>query len=297
MTNNSCAKNELSLLGLVPQILRARDFRLYTNDGRRLIDLWQNGGAAVLGHTPPLLLREIKNTASRGLYAPFPHFTEQRFLKALSQLLPGRSFRIYSAPPAGLRLAPDGAISSNSDPANIAALWRPFLEFCLPEDAQKPAAPPLVIPVLQGAQGWRNGLPQGLCVCAALSGCEEKVLGKVPTGALPTNALPPGDFLPPVLLAAAARGIWDLIAATPVRANIQWQRVNSILKSSPWQRRGIYLFPRTPPAPETWDALFRRFLDAGFLLPPVPEHPLILPGILSPGEESKLATVLQLTGR
>ena len=299
MTDNACAKNELSLLGLVPQVLRARDFRLYTKSGRRLIDLWQNGGAAVLGHTPPLLLREIKNTASRGLYAPFPHFTEQRFLKALSQLLPGRSFRVYAAPPAGIQFFTAGAISGNAGlagsaaPENAAclnaALWRPFLDFCLPSQkpdvAQKSAGPPLVLPVLPGVQGWRNGLPYGLCVCAVLSGFEEKVF----------SVLPPGDFLSPILLAAAARGIWDLIAAAPVRANVQWQRVNKIIKTSPWQRRGIYLFPRTPPAPEAWDALFRLFLDAGFLLPPVPEHPLILPGILSPGEEAKLAAVLQIT--
>jgi hypothetical protein len=38
--------------------------------------------------------------------------------------------------------------------------------------------------------------------------------------------------------------------------------------------------------------LFSRFLENGFLIPPVPSHPLILPGILSPGEEAKLADLL-----
>ena len=66
--------NGRALLRLVPAVLRARNFRLYTAGGRRLVDLWLNGGAAVLGHTPPALLRELKNTASRGLYAPFPIF-------------------------------------------------------------------------------------------------------------------------------------------------------------------------------------------------------------------------------
>jgi hypothetical protein len=41
-------------------------------------------------------------------------------------------------------------------------------------------------------------------------------------------------------------------------------------------------------------ALFRHFLDNGFLLPPVPSQPLILPGVLSQGEEAKLAGVLTL---
>lgn len=280
MADNETKNNELSLLELMPRVLRARDFRLYTHDGRRLVDLWQNGGAAVLGHTPPLLLREIKNTASRGLYAPFPHFTEQRLLKALSRVLPGRSFRIYAAPPSGINA---GAAASHN-----ARLWRPYLDFCLPDSAQKPDAarqtnaPALVIPALPGAQSWRNGLPLGLCVYAVTTGFEEKIF----------NELPPGDPLPPVFLAAVTRGIWDLIAAMPVRANLQWQRINKILKTSAWQRRGIYLFPRSKPNREAWAVLFMRFLDAGFLLPPVPEHPVILPGILSPGEEAKLAEIL-----
>jgi hypothetical protein len=284
MTDNDTDNGEFSLLRLLPHIVRARDFRLYAADGRRFVDLWQNGGAAVLGHTPPLFLREIKNTASRGLYAPFPHFAEQRFIKALSQILPGRSFRIYAAPPA--ELIAHNAIREMFRNGN-AGIWRPFLDFCLPDAAPMGEGPPLVIPVLPGIQGWRNGLPLGLCVCTSFPGLGEEFL-------------PPGDFLPPVLLAAAARGIWDLIAAAPERTGPQWPRVNKALKNSRWQRRGIYIFPQnqaeTAPAvsivSEEWAALFRRFLDAGFLLPPVPYQPLILPGILSPGEEAKLAEVL-----
>jgi hypothetical protein len=41
-----------------------------------------------------------------------------------------------------------------------------------------------------------------------------------------------------------------------------------------------------------WETRFRRFLAAGFLLPPVPDSPLILPGEMSKGEEAALAAVL-----
>jgi hypothetical protein len=267
MTANG--NGEFSLLRLVPTVLRARDFRLYTEGGRRLVDLWQNGGAAVLGHTPPALLRELKNTASRGLYAPFPHFLEGRLIKALSRLFPGRIFRLYASAPAALEtLLKDGSV----------ALWRPFLApnapLAVPEDAL-----PVLIPVLPGIQGWRRGLPQGLCVLALASDFE--------------NTLLPGEFLSPVLLAVAVRGIYDLIAAAPERANPVFPRISKALKNSPWERRGIYLALRETPASETWAALFRRFLDAGFLLPPVPAQPAILPGVLSPGEEAKLAETLQ----
>jgi len=288
MSDSDTGKNVLYLLDQMPQVLRIRDFRLYTRDGRRIIDLWQNGGVSVLGHTPALLLREIKNTASRGLYAPFPHFSQQRFLKALTQILPGRSFRIFAAPPAGI-------YQFNFE------LWRPYLDFCQsragvgdPPAGAVPESrsPDLVIPVLPGIQGWRwdnkrsdhsMGLPFGLCVCAVLSERENEIFGK----------LQPTDIFPPLVLAAATRGVWDLIAARPLRVNTQWPCINKILKNSPWQGRGIYLFPREAPNPLAWEKLFKRFLDAGFLLPPVPEHPLILPGILSPGEEVKLAEILK----
>ena len=261
---------EYYLLQAAPAVLRARDFRLYTQGGQRLVDLWQNNGSAVLGHTPPSMLREIKNTASRGLYAPFPHFLEGRFIKALSRLFPGRSFRLYAGAPAGLQpLLRDGA----------AALWRPFLQPDSPFAAEE-NAPPVLIPVLPGIQGWRGGLPLGLCVLALSGDFRENCAG-----------LPPGDFLSPVLLAAATRGIYDLLAR-PQRGKPAFKRIAKALQKSPWQRQGIYLSLRENPNTQTWATLFYSFLEAGFLIPPVPHQPLILPDILSPGEEAKLAKML-----
>jgi hypothetical protein len=75
---------------------------------------------------------------------------------------------------------------------------------------------------------------------------------------------------------------------------ISYPRIAKALKQGNkfWQKQGIYLSPLQAPPPEEWAALFRRFLDNGFLLPPIPSQPLILPGILSPGEEAKLAELL-----
>jgi len=262
--------NEFSLLRMVPDVLRAREFRLYTKAGR-LVDLWQNNGAAVLGHTPPSLLRELKNTASRGLYAPFPHFLETRYHKALSGVFPDRTFRLYFAPPPGL----ETLVANGS-----AALWRPFVDSALPLGV--PESPPILIPVVPGIQTWRNGLPLGLCVLAVKDGT-----------AIGGDFLPP--VLPPVLLAVAIRGIYDLISAASARANLNYPRIEKALKNSSqnfWQRSGIYLTPRQKPSQTEWAELFRRFLENGFLLPPLTSQPLILPGVLSPGEEAKLVSLL-----
>ena len=245
----------------IPTVLRARGYRLYTEGGRRLVDLWLNGGAAILGHTPANMLRELKNTASRGLYAPYPHFTQGRLLKALLKLFPGHSFRLYAAPPAEL-------------PEKI-ELWRPY--------SKADKTPALFIPVLPGIQTWRNNLPLGMCIIAAK---DESLL----------SGLPESDKLSPILLAMAARGIHDIIAA-PERAKLNLPRITKALKNSIWQQQGIYLTLKEAIAPEKWENLFNKFLEAGFLLPPAQSHPLILPGELSDGEEAKLANMLakQLT--
>jgi len=269
MTDNTMC-GEFSLLNTVPAVLRARGFRLYTQDGRRLIDLWLNGGAAILGHTPPNLLRELKNTASRGLYAPLPHFSESRFIKALSKLFPGRSFRLYAAPPPELtKLFNSGA----------AKLWRPFID---PASLFAVENAPLFIPVLPGIQLWRGELPLGLCIAAAES---ENQLAQ----------LPAGDILPPLLLAVAARGAYDLLAS-PERAKPAFSRIAKVMQTDDfkkrWRRQGIYLYPKEKTENDGWAILFRQFLDAGFLLPPNQNQPLILPRELSDGEEAKLAAVL-----
>jgi hypothetical protein len=258
-------RDEFFLLRSMPTVLRAREFRLYTGSGR-FVDLWQNGGGAALGHTPPSLLKEIKNTASRGLYAPFPHFLEGRFLKALSRLFPDRNFRLYSTPPQSLEQLME---------CGRATLWRPYRDpnspFAVTNDA------PVLVPVLPGISNWRHGLPQGLCVLAICSDAE--------------ISLPPGDILSPVLLAAAARGVYDLLA-NPDRGKPSLPRVSAVLKNIPLRREGIYLNPKATDI--EWPQLFKHFLDAGFLIPPVPYQPLILPCGLSKGEDAKLANALKI---
>jgi hypothetical protein len=257
---------------MIPVILRARGYRLYTQDGRRLIDLWLNGGAAILGHTPPNVLREIKNTASRGLYAPFPHFTEGRYLKALAKLFPGYVFRLY----AGLsekevraetpRCLRSNYMSREEKDLEI-QLWRPYT------NPDKP------FEVKEGLDLFVPVLPFSPYVLAAKT---ESLLAQ----------FPPGDTLSPVLLAAAARGLYDLLAA-PERAKPVMPKVFKALQSNKtWKREGIYLRLKKEPTNAEWETLFKKFLDAVFLLPPDPSQPVILPGEMSDGDAKQLSTAL-----
>jgi hypothetical protein len=265
-------------------VLRARDFHLYTQAGR-LTDLWQAGGAAVLGHTPPSVLRELKNAADRRLFVPFSHPLQKRFLKALSLLFPGRIFRVYGPgsslggilKAAGFDAArlPDPAAGETPGGEAAVSLWRPFTDPAAP--LAVPGHIPALIPVLPvippqygGTEAGGPSWPCGIGVFAL-----DPVL---------EGAFPPPDIIAPALLAVAARGVYDLAAMAGKRAAPPLHGV--------WRRRGIYLTAAPCGHNGDYAALFRRFLDGGFLLPPDPALPAILPGALSPGEKAKLAALL-----
>jgi hypothetical protein len=94
----------------------------------------------------------------------------------------------------------------------------------------------------------------------------------------------------PAALAPAIRTVYDLIAA-PRRG--AFPRIGRVLETGEkWRLKGIYLSLREVPDDEAWEALFRRFLAGGVLIPPGREEPLILPGALSAGEEAALAALL-----
>ncbi|GMO22877.1 MAG: hypothetical protein Ta2B_01970 [Termitinemataceae bacterium] len=103
----------------VPQIVRARDFYLYTKGGKRLVDLWQYGGRTILGHKSSSIVKEIKNSIERGLFLPLPSIYEQRFLKAL-KLLFGENF---------FCTASDTVCRNCSGESERLPVWRAFFKF------------------------------------------------------------------------------------------------------------------------------------------------------------------------
>ena len=247
------------LLRLVPRVLRARDFHLYLEGGKRLTDLWRSGGKALLGHKRPRVVGELKNAAERGLFCALPHPLEKRFLKALAGFFPDRAFRLFLN---------EGSLYRALEKAGVSGpvpLWRPFLE---------KVTVTFFTPVLP----WPLG-PEVLVLEKSLE-----------------NSFPPGELIPPVLLTPAARSLYDLAAALKTKALPRYPKIYKALglsmgdDSCRWRRQGIYLTTETSGA--EYAALFRNFLEGGFLIPPSPEEPAILPLSMSDGEEAKLAQLL-----
>jgi hypothetical protein len=199
----------------------------------------------------------MKNAAERGLFAPFPHAAERRFVNALARLFPGRAFKVYadwSTVPAYQKLS----------------LWRPF---CAPESC-----------AAESCAAFRPILPFPLAPAVIV--CEKDR----------ENEYPDAGFVAPFILAAATRAVYDLIAQ-PERGQVHFKRIKKVFElpetQKKWRMDGIYIHSVWADAGKDWLSVFRRFLDNGFLLPPSPLDPLILPGELSQGEETALANLFQ----
>ncbi|GHU25484.1 hypothetical protein FACS1894164_14960 [Spirochaetia bacterium] len=248
-------------MATLPTIVRARAFYVYTDKGRRLLDLWQAGGKALLGHKPAFMVRELKNAAERGLFSPFPHPAEGRFRKALGQLFPGKEFRYFSnMERLQTALQKAGFPDPCADPAyrkpdSHVSLWRPFVE----EPNTR-----ILIPVLP--------CPFGPAVAAFD----------------PEIPFPESDSIAPFILVATTRSLYDFFAVAPDREKVHYNKIEKALTESHWHRRGLYLHYESG----NYETLFSTFLAENFLLAPDPDQPLILPPGLSPGEEKKLAQLI-----
>jgi hypothetical protein len=245
-------------LGLLPPVKRARGYRLYT-ESSRFVDLYLDGGRAVLGHNAANVLRELKNAAERSLFAPYPSFYARRFEKALSLLFPGKSLAVYGsmeAVPSAIREA--------------AEIWRPYKGGGTENSSFLAILPHPLAPVVWAA------LPQDGCA--------------VPEREIGCCGCPPR--ISPVIMALATRAIYDVLH-TPERGHAVFRRVEAVLEGSAWKREGIYVTRKEPVTDAAWARVFKRFLEAGFLVPPTQREPLVLPGELSSGEENALAECLR----
>lgn len=76
----------LSLKDL-PFILRAKEYYVYDEKGKRYLDLYVGGGRYALGHRLPHRLQMIKNILSRGLFSNYPHdkFFQTRILRVCEE--------------------------------------------------------------------------------------------------------------------------------------------------------------------------------------------------------------------
>jgi len=253
---------ERPLMDDVPRIRRATAFRLYDVAGRRLLDLWQAGGEAILGHRAARVGSALKAALDRGLSAPLPTSWESRLVSALAARFPSyRSFRLFTTRERAFEAASrvlGGAVAAAdlADPGlgtrgtGRIGLWRPFL----PDEPSWP----ILLPVLPFTLG---GSPAAACFLDALP-----------------DDVEPSDTMPGMAAIAALRGLAGLERS---RTGNPFGR-RDFDGCTGWERRGPYLRPAF--AAEAYPEVFRAFLARGVLLSPFYPGPSILPGEASEGE-------------
>jgi len=268
----------IDLNKLIPEIKRARDYRLYDCTGRRYIDCYQNNGHAVLGHRAEKLSKTLKNTLSRGLLYDIPSVYERRLIKLLIKIFPAYStFRIRRSFERVLqdisRLSGRNITAEDiTDPVLIscggtdsksytAAYWRPFTDSTFYKKFK------ILVPLLPFAAG---GSPAVLC----FKGITQDVL-------------PVSDTVSPVLLAGVIHVIYRLAHyKIPDWVDLSLPKAFNI-----WKREGIYL--KAECSISEYENVFKRFLADGVIISPCFPGPTIMPGGLSDGERKKIIGLLK----
>ena len=246
---------------MLPIFTRAREYHVYDR-GKRYLDFWQEGGCALLGHRP-LARSELKRQIDRGLLASYPTRLVSQTEGALGTLLEGFvSFRWYigrdrSEQVVASYLEKRGFVDrSIADPAlgessDCCMVWRPYLE-------ESTASAQIVRPVIpMPGTGW----------ITILAFREEM-----------DPSIPPSDAIPPFILAAIKRMVFDLIKLRETIHPSHWNEFDSSL----FRRRGPYLQPIVSPAGYT--DLYRDAFDHGIMFSPDYDSPSIIPGTCDPGE-------------
>ncbi len=257
----------MELLREMPVIRRAREFHLYDNAGKRLLDLYLNGGKALLGHRPEGFSLIVKNTLARGVTAEYPSHEEGKMLKAAKALW-GKThprIRYYrDMTRLGIWLSdqnlllpgnpvPDPVLNETGE----VSLWRPWLTGL--------KAPGIFIPVLPVP-----GMETGVLLCAS-EGIKD---------------LPEGDIPSPVLAAGLSRCLWLLKSVMEEHPLSPHDSMSGLPVFKGWERKGSYLVWLGKK--DDYADIFRRALEGGILLPPDPSIPAVLPYELTSGDRKVL---------
>ncbi len=153
----------------LPPIKRCRDYHLYDYAGNRYLDLYLDGGRALMGHKPGKTMLPLKNSLEKGIWAPYPSVYEARLEKLIARLFPAYPNRAFFANRERME------ISLGKEILGRTAEWLPLTEQEAPYLIVRPLIP---------------GIDQTHIVLAA-------------------EPLPRGDTLSPVLLEGIIRNFHD----------------------------------------------------------------------------------------
>ena len=260
------------LLERLPEINRARGYRLYSRNGGKIIDFYQDSGQAVLGHRLSGISLAIKQAVDKGVLFSCRTRYDTRLENAVKKFAGKDVFfsvftdlrKLFSSIKRDFPPFFQEKGSSSSD----TVFWHPFSGDKLEDFLNKYK---YVVPVIP--------FPGNLSPYIVLSRL---------------TSLPVSELISPVTAAPFISVIYKL--TDPEKKNMYdlWFAEDEVTGKL-WRRKGIYLLPLYEK--KLHERVFCSFLENGYLLSPVYETPSILPGEISKGErENFLKTVIKLSG-
>ncbi len=284
-------------------VRRAGDYHLYTAKGRRLLDLYQEAGGAILGWRAGRSKLAFKNLLDRGVTGNLPTEAEGELVRAVQEVLPQYgAVRWYATreraraacasflglwtempliespllhPEASVDIGPGGdSPFSAARQVHGIPVWRPWLD-----DAFYSMSDKIDSAFLENT----NDTVETMVLASPLpwaGGCTLAVFARDDA-----TLIPPSDPVSPVLLGALARAWVDLAGALFERTERDWARFDRYLAPF-WERRGPYLVPKIRRA--KYPDFFGRCLDVGLLVSPDYQVPSIVPVSADPGEFKRL---------
>lgn len=230
-------------------IKRARGPFLYTEKGRRLTDLYQENGRAILGWGGSSAFTMLKNALDRGATGSFRTCFSYRLEKAVNALFFGCRRKAFVFVKKSDCLSAALKISAKNT-----FVWKPWADSAFNADSADCIVfePPLP---------WTSGI--------FILAVKEELSEKISDDILKETAR-----LPSPVEAAAARSVYNLISALQVRQEKDWF-VYDLALIKYWSRRGPYLFPKMKK--ELYGKFLLHCLDLGIVVSPVYEQPSIVP--------------------
>jgi len=289
-------RNEGSgLLSLLPAIRRCRGYRLYAEDGRRFLDLWQDDGRGILGAKGTGIGTVVKAETDKGLGSPLPSVYERRLGKALAAAYPH-----YAAS----RFYPDEASAARALAASAAAAASTETAASGPSGGILRVEDLVFDPARRGASAsgrlalLERPCPEGLDMDEARKGFRLAFL-RLPLA----RAFSPAvllfreeadaagcdrDLVPTLELSAAVKAFAELAGHEAAYTEELWKRSDRRLGRL-FERKGPRIWPRCPR--EAYPDLFRAALERGVLLSPFWDLPSNLPADFDDGELKALSDI------
>ena len=259
-----------NLLDKLPEISRARSYRLYCSNGKRIVDLYQDGGRAIMGHRVPGLLLSMKQALEKGMFFPCHTRYDKRLENAVHTLAGGDvSFSICSfGGDVPGKLGIGGIDNTLTDSISVktagdAVYWYPFSGDSIAELLENYR---FVIPVLP--------FPGTFSPYIILSR---------------TGTLPDKDPVSPAVISSVITVIYRLVDFMKTDPCREWKGCFKIIEKY-WRIKGPYLIPLY--SREMHNAFFIFLLGKGYLISPVYENISILPAEVSAGEKAGFLNAL-----